>query len=106
MNKTPQYNVVVSDRAKDMLFEHARFLAQVSINAAEELFNEFEEKVSSLEEMPERYAVYINPYIKTGKYRRFSLGNYLLGLFQVVGREVFIDLIIDVRAENKNLPNT
>jgi len=86
-----------------MLFEHAKFLAQVSISAGEKLFDEFEEKVISLEDMPERCAYYDNPYIRPGKYRKLALGNYLLILFQIIGNTVYIDLIIDGRAENKNL---
>ena len=86
-----------------MLFEHARFLAQVSISAGEALFDMFEEKVISLEEMPERCAYYDNPYVQIGKYRKLSLGDYLLILFQISGSKVFIELIIDARAENKYL---
>ena len=86
-----------------MLFEHARFLAQVSINAAEELFDQFEEKVITLEGMPERCPYYDNPYIRNGKYRKLALGNNLLILFQIVNYEVYIELIIDVRAENIHL---
>ena len=56
MSNVPQYRVLVSGRARDMLFEHARFLAQVNIEAGEKLFDQFEERVSSLEEMPERCA--------------------------------------------------
>ena len=86
-----------------MLFDHARFLAQVSIKAGEALFDLFEKKVISLEEMPERCAYYDNPYIKFGKYRKLSLGNHLLILYQIVGNKVHIELIIDARAENKYL---
>lgn len=105
MSDLPKYKVLVSGRARDMLFEHARFLAQVSIEAGEALFDQFEEKVDSLEEMPERCAYYDNPYIRPGKYRKLSLGKYLLILFQVIDDTVYIDLIIDARAENKSLPN-
>ena len=43
-----------------MLLEHARFLAQASITAAEKLFDQFEEKVITLEGMPERCPYYDN----------------------------------------------
>ena len=84
-----------------MLFEHARFLAQVSVSAGEKLFDQFEDMITSLEDMPERCAYYDNPYIRPGKYRKLALGKYLLILFQITGSTVFIDLIIDGRAENK-----
>ena len=102
MSETAKYHVLVSGRARNMLFEHARFLAQVSMKAAEELFDQFEEKVASLEEMPLRCALYDNPYIRSGKYRKLALGKHLLILFQVVGDTVYIELIIDARAESRH----
>ena len=101
MNSAPTYRVLISGRARDMLFEHAQFLANVSIRAAEELFDLFEDRVSSLEEMPERCPYYDNPHIQTKRYRKLTLGKNLLILFQVVEFTVYIDLIIDARAENK-----
>jgi len=86
-----------------MSFEHARFLAQVSFPAADRLFDQFEDRVSSLETMPERCAYYDNPFAKPRQYRKLSLGNNLLILFQVVDNTVYIELIIDGRAEIKPL---
>jgi len=103
MSSTSEYNVLVSGRARDMLYEHARFLAQVSIQAAENLFDQFEDRVSSLEIMPERCPYYDNPFVQPRKYRKLSLGNYLLILFQVTDNTVYIELIIDGRAEGKPL---
>ena len=104
MNENEKYQVLVSGTARSMLLEHARFLAQVSISAGEALLDRFEEKVISLEEMPERCAYYDNPYVKIGKYRKLSIGNNLLMLFQISDSKVLIELIIDARAENKYLP--
>jgi len=56
-----------------------------------------------LEDMPERCPYYDNPYIRNGKYRKLSLGNNLLILFQIVNYVVYIELIIDARAENIHL---
>jgi len=103
MSDGEKFSVLVSGRAKDMLMEHARFLAEVSIKAAYELFDQFEEKVVSLEELPDRCPAYDNPYIRPGKYRKLALGKHLLILFQVKGNTVYIELIIDARAENKDL---
>jgi len=103
MNDIKKYQVVVSTRAKDLLFEHAIFLSQVSIDAAYDLFTQFENRITTLENFPERCPHYENPYIPSGKYRKLSLGNYLLILFQVVGETVHIELVVDARAENKFL---
>ena len=97
------YSVLVSPKAREMLFEHATFLSQVSMKRAYELFDLFEEKATSLEIMPERCPQYINPYIHSGKYRRLALGTYLLILFQVIDSTVYIELVIDVRADNNDI---
>jgi hypothetical protein len=99
VSERPKYQVLVSGRARDMLFEHAKFLAQVSINAGEKLFDEFEGKVISLEDMPERCAYYDNPYVRPRRYRKLALGKHLLILFQIADN----NLIIDGRAENNSL---
>ena len=98
-----RYSVLVSPKAREMLFEHATFLAQVSMSRAYELFDLFEDRVDSLENMPERCPQYINPYIHNSKYRKLALGNHLLILFQVVGNNVYIELVIDARADNSNI---
>jgi len=103
MSDEEKYSVLGSGRAGDMLLEYARFLAEVSIKAAYGLFDQFEKKVASLEEMPERCPAYDNPYIRPGKYRKLTLGKHLLIHFQVKGNTVYIELIIDSRAENKDL---
>lgn len=43
------YRVIVSDEAAQMLVSHARFLAQVSETAAQQLISEFGEKAKSLD---------------------------------------------------------
>ena len=100
MDEVKVYQVFVSPRARDMLFEHLSFLAQVNLSAADNLLDEFEEKIVSLETFPERCTYYNNPYIKTRKYRKLSLGKYLQILFQIEKNKVHIELIIDTRAEN------
>jgi len=105
MDENQKYKVLVSSKARDMLFEHATFLAQASMNAAFELFDQFEERVASLELMPERCPLYENPYIHNRMYRKLALNNYLLILFQVRGYIVNIELVVDARAENQNLAN-
>jgi len=61
-----------------------------------------EEKVITIEGMPEHCPYYDNPYVRPGKYRKLALGQYLLILFQIVDNVVYIELIIDARAENAN----
>jgi plasmid stabilization system protein ParE len=101
MDKRRRYDVVVSEKARGMLFEHACFISRVSIEAAEELFDQFEKHVVSLEDMPERCPLYENPYIKPNKYRKLVLDKHYSIIFQVSGNTVFIELVLDTRADHK-----
>jgi plasmid stabilization system protein ParE len=96
-----RYDVEVSEKARGMLLEHACFISRVNERAAEEFFDLFEENIAALEEMPERFPPYDNPYIQYGKYRKLMLGRHHLIIFQVSGDKVFIELVLDSRAENK-----
>jgi len=48
------YKVIISERATDMLIEHVRFMAAVSLQAAEKLRAEIIEASESLQSLPER----------------------------------------------------
>jgi len=50
-----KYKVVISDRAKEMLGMHIRFLAQVNKTAATKLKSRLVEEIRSLQDMPQRY---------------------------------------------------
>jgi hypothetical protein len=65
-----QYEVHVSERATDMLVDHARFLAQVSGSAAARLVTTFKANAESLQYMPERYPWLSDPVIPEYKYRK------------------------------------
>ena len=50
-----KYRVIISDRAKEMLGMHIRFLAQVNKSAATKLKSRLVEEMRSLQDMPQRY---------------------------------------------------
>lgn len=50
-----KYTVIVSDRAKQMLGQHIRFLSQINRKAAMELKNRFLKEFRSLGSRPQRY---------------------------------------------------
>ena len=106
MSSASEYHVLVSGKARDMLFEHARFLAQVSVQAAEKLFDQFEDGVLSQEKMPECCTYYDNPFMLLRKHRKLSLGKCLLILFQMTDNTVYIDLVIDERTNSAPLVDT
>lgn len=55
MEKTPQYKVIVSDRARQMLAGHVHFLAKKNPSAARKIKNELMDAIRSLYQMPERF---------------------------------------------------
>ena len=58
-----KYKVIISDRAKEMLGMHIRFLAQINKPAAVKLKNRLIEEMRSLQVMPHRYPFFNENYI-------------------------------------------
>ena len=54
MNNEQQYKVIVSDRCRQMLSTHVRFLSKKSPSATRNVKNELMEALQSLKKMPER----------------------------------------------------
>ncbi len=65
-----RYRAIISERAGEMLVQHARFLAQVGVQAAEKLRTDVVEAVKSLEEFPERGSRFTDPVLPGDKYRK------------------------------------
>lgn len=91
--------VIISDEAAQMLASHARFLAQVSETAVLQLIEEFDEKVKSLEEFPERNPWLDDPLIPKGKYRKLLMAKRYLLVYQVKGDTVYVDAMVDCRQD-------
>lgn len=95
------YKVVVSQRATQMLVNHARFLAQVSEKAAENLVIEFQQIAESLKSMPERNPWLDSQYIPNEKYRKLLMSKHYLLIYQVKQDTVYIDHVLDCRQDYK-----
>ena len=93
------YKVIIQDPAKEMLLYHARFLAQVSVAAAERLANEFTRQAKSLETMPERCPWLFNSYIPEYKYRKLVFEKRYMLLYQIIGNNVYVDAMVDCRQD-------
>jgi len=93
------YTVIIQTPAVDMLIEHARFLAQVSENAADRLADEFFAKSKTLEHMPERCPWLSGYSITEKKYRKLVFENNYMLVFQIVGDIVYVDAMVDCRSE-------
>ncbi|MFA4885130.1 MAG: type II toxin-antitoxin system RelE/ParE family toxin [Desulfotomaculaceae bacterium] len=95
------YKVIVSDRAKDMLVQHVRFVAQINLQAANKLRAEIIEAVKSLESFPERNSWLSDPVLLENKYRKMIISRRYLLIYQIKGNVVFIDYILDCRQDYK-----
>jgi hypothetical protein len=99
-----RYTVVISERAADMLVSHARFLAQVSEAAASRLIAAFAKSAGGLETRPET-----NPWLPTPlslvtivpehKYRKLLFEKRYLMVYQVKGKKVYVDAVVDCRQD-------
>ena len=94
-----KYKVIISDRAKEMLGMHLRFLAQVNKAAAIKLKNRLVEEMRSLQDMPQRYPFFNENYIPANKYHKLYVENWYLVLYQIKDYTVYVDWIIDCRQD-------
>ena len=99
MEKTPQYKVIVSDRARQMLAGHVRFLAQKSPSAARKTKNELMDAIRSLSAMPERVPFLNTEFIPLNKYHKLFVAKQYLILYQIKDLTVYVDYIVDCRQD-------
>ena len=83
MEKKPQYKVIVSDRARQMLAGHVRFLAQKSPTAASRTKNELMDAIRSLSTMPERSPFLNAEFLPPNKYHKLFVEKWYLILYQI-----------------------
>ena len=94
-----KYQVIISDRAKEMLGMHLRFLAQVNRSASAKLKDRFVEELRSLREMPQRYPFFNENYMPANKYHKLYVENWYLVLYQIKDDTVYVDWIVDCRQD-------
>lgn len=97
-----KYKVVISDRAKNMLGKHVRFLALVNKNTAKVKKKEIIAAIRSLSEMPQRYPFFSQQYVTPNKYHKMYIANWYLVLYQIRDDTVYVDYILDCRKDNEN----
>ena len=97
MEKKPQYKVIVSDRARQMLAGHVRFLAQKSPTAARRTKNELMNAIRSLSAIPERFPFLNAQFIPLNKYHKMFVEKWYLILYQIKDQTVYVDYIVDCR---------
>ena len=94
-----KYKVIISDRAKEMLGMHIRFLAQVNKTAATKLKSRLVEEIRSLQDMPQRYPFFNENHIPANKYHKLYVENWYLVLYQTKDDTVYVDWIVDCRQD-------
>ena len=99
MEKKPQYKVLVSDRARQMLAGHVRFLAQKSPAAARKIKNDLMDAIRSLYQMPERFPFFEAEFIPPNKYHKMFVEKWYLILYQVKDQTIYVDYIVDCRQD-------
>lgn len=99
MTAEKAYRVIVSDKAKQMLGTHIRFMAQVNKEAARKKKKQLVEAIRSLAYMPQRYPFLENPYIPYSKYHKMYVENWYLVLYQIKDDRVEVDYIVDCRQD-------
>ncbi|WKB36458.1 type II toxin-antitoxin system RelE/ParE family toxin [Terrilactibacillus sp. S3-3] len=99
MEKMPHYKVLISDRARQMLANPVRFLAQKSPSAARNLKNILMDAIRSFYQMPERCPFLEGEFIPPNKYHKMFVEKWYLILYQIKDRTVYVDYIVDCRQE-------
>ena len=99
MENKPQYKVIVSDRARQMLAGHVRFLAQKSPTAARKIKNDLMDAIRSLQQMPVRFPFLEAEFIPPNKYHKMFVEKWYLILYQVKNQTVYVDYMVDCRQD-------
>ena len=99
MSKETKYQVIISDKAKQMIGMHIRFMAQVNREAASSKRKELIAAMRSLEQMPQRFPFFEGPYITPNKYHKMFVDKWYLILYQIQDNRVYVDYVIDCRRE-------
>ena len=98
-NKNKLYKVIVSDRAADMLMQHVRYIAQVSLQAADKLRAKIIEAVISLENFPERNSWLLDAVLPVRKYRKMIISKQYLIIYQIKADTVYVEYVLDCRQD-------
>ncbi|MBT9156527.1 MAG: hypothetical protein DDT37_01513 [Firmicutes bacterium] len=99
MENKPQYKVIVSGRARQMLANHIRFMAQKNPSAARMAKNELMDAIRSLYQMPERFPFLEAEFIPPNKYHKMFVEKWYLIVYQIKDQTVYVDYVVDCRQD-------
>lgn len=95
----PEYVVIVSDKAKQMLGIHIKFMKQVNANAAAQTKKRIVEAIRSLSDNPQKFPFFGEDYILPNQYHKMFVGKWYLVLYQIKDNTVYVDYIVDCRQD-------
>lgn len=95
--KNNLYTVKITETAWEMLISHARFLANVSVPAANGLIDTFVEITDSLAAMQERNPWLEHDAIPFQRYRKLLFGKHYMALYQIQENTVYVTAVVDSR---------
>lgn len=93
------YRILVSQRAKQMLGTHIKFLVNVNRESTKKTKEKIIEGIKSLEKMPNRFPFLNEKYIPLNKYHKMYIENWYLIIFQIKDDVVYVDYILDCRQD-------
>ncbi|MEF2783580.1 MAG: type II toxin-antitoxin system RelE/ParE family toxin [Clostridium sp.] len=94
MNVDQHYKVIISDRARRILASHIRFMTKVNKDVAKDM-KKIMDAMRSLNQMPQRFPFFNEPYITPNKYRKIFVKKWYIVLYQIKDDKVYVDYIID-----------
>lgn len=94
-----QYNILVSNRARQQLGQHIAFLAQVDKSAARKKQKQILDALHSLSEMPQRYPFLESAYFRPNQYHKMCIEKWHIVLYQIKDNTVEVDYILDCRKD-------
>jgi len=97
--QSKKYEIIISDKALQMLALHINFLAQVNKNAAIKLKNTVMREIKELEYLPEKYSWLIDDMLPIKKYHKKVIDKRYLIIYQIKENTVYIEYIIDGRED-------
>lgn len=99
MEEYKKYKVIVSDKAKQMLGTHIRFIAQINKEAAVSKKKELMAEMRSLSQMPQRFPFFEGLYITSNKYHKMFVKKWYIVLYQIKDDKVYVEYILDCRKD-------
>jgi len=97
MTPVYKYEVLIDPAAYNKMYDHVKFLANVSVSAAERLYAELEEAIIFLKSNPESCPQYYPQFPCDLKLRYKLFGKRYRIVFEIIGNKVFAYDIQDCR---------